>query len=96
MIDTPFLQKTARLACLKLEGHEVAPLREDLTRILSFIQDLRGVDTEGVSPLITPFAESTPLREDEPHLEETAQDALSNAPHTRDSYFLVPKFLRTT
>ena len=55
---------------------------------------LQEVDTEGVEPRKHIVSHEHPLRDDKVHGELTAEEALTNAPKTRNGYIAVPKFLK--
>ncbi len=93
-VDKALIERLARLAKLELNESELADFEKDLGRILAFVEELNEVDLEGVEPLeyITP--NRNVLREDEPRLEITKEEALKNAPLHDSDYIKVPKVLK--
>jgi aspartyl-tRNA(Asn)/glutamyl-tRNA(Gln) amidotransferase subunit C len=65
----------------------------DLNRILSFVEKLSEVNTDGVEPLIYMVDETNVLREDVVQLEITQNEGLKNAPKKDSDYFRVPRFV---
>ena len=92
-IDKQTLNKIAHLARLEFDEKDSEKLLQEMSNIISFVDKLNEVDTEGVEPLTTMSHEINALREDEvkPHLSH--ERALKNAPKKDDDYFRVPKVL---
>jgi aspartyl-tRNA(Asn)/glutamyl-tRNA(Gln) amidotransferase subunit C len=88
------VDELAHLARLQFEGEEKERIKNDLNRILGFMEKLNELDTEGVEPLIYLSEELNVLRNDEARTTITQQQALKNAPQRDSDYFKVPKVLR--
>lgn len=87
------VDELAHLARLQFEGEEKERIKQDLNRILGFMEKLNEIDTEGVEPLIHLSEEVNVLRNDEVRSTVTQQQALKNAPQRDSDYFKVPKVL---
>ncbi|MET0283854.1 MAG: Asp-tRNA(Asn)/Glu-tRNA(Gln) amidotransferase subunit GatC [Polyangiales bacterium] len=84
--------RIARLARLAPSATQVEALQHDLSRVLEYVNTLSEVDTSAVQA--TPsIVHATALRVDElvPSLDR--EEALSQAPASRDGGFSVPKVL---
>lgn len=92
-IDRATLEKIAHLARLELDEKEVPKLLEDMSRMISFVEKLKEVDTTGVEPLTTMSHEINAVREDEIKNQLSTDDVLKNAPDQEGSYFRVPKVI---
>ena len=68
-------------------------MMEDMTAIVSWVEKLNEVNTDGVEPLTTMSHEVNALRDDEVKHDLSHDDALRNAPATNGAYFTVPKVL---
>lgn len=92
-VDRNSLLKMAHLARLEIKEEEEASMMEDMNEILTWVEQLNEVDTEGVEPLTNMSHEVNVLREDEvkDHLDH--DKALLNAPKKDKEFFRVPKFL---
>lgn len=92
-IDRAQLDKIAHLARLEFDEKDAEKMMQDMSNIVSFVEKLNEVDTEGVEPLTTMSHEINALREDEvkPHLSH--ERALRPAPKKDEDYFRVPKVL---
>ena len=84
------VRQVARLSRLELGEAELIAMREQLNRILGYVDSLKEVDTEGVEPLAHPLPISNVFRADEPHESLPVADALANAPQRAGNYFAVP------
>lgn len=87
------IDKLADLARLNFEGERKAEIKQDLERMLNFVDKLNELDTEGVEPLVYMTNEPLVLRKDEIGEELTQAQALKNAPSKDSDYFKVPKVL---
>jgi aspartyl-tRNA(Asn)/glutamyl-tRNA(Gln) amidotransferase subunit C len=92
-ITNETIDKLADLAKLEFSVEERENLKKDLSKILSYIETLNQVDTEGVEPLIFMSNNVNALREDIPGETILKSDALKNAPSKDSDYFKVPKFI---
>jgi len=92
-INNKLIDQVAVLAKLEFENEAKDEMREDLQRIVSFVEKLSELDTEGVEPLIYMTDEVNRLREDEAKITVTQAEALSNAPKKDSDYFKVPKVI---
>jgi aspartyl-tRNA(Asn)/glutamyl-tRNA(Gln) amidotransferase subunit C len=92
-ISNELIDKLADLAKLEFNGEEKEHIKNDLSRILTFIEKLNEIDTTGVEPLIFMSEAVNVLREDEFIQTISKEEALKNAPKKDSDYFRVPKFL---
>ena len=92
-VDKETLRKIAHLARLEFEEKDEKEMIDSLTEILSWVEQLEEVDTEGVEPLTTMSKEVNVLREDSASNELDQQSALQSAPKSDSTYFRVPKVL---
>jgi aspartyl-tRNA(Asn)/glutamyl-tRNA(Gln) amidotransferase subunit C len=92
-ISNELIDKLADLAKLEFNGEEKEHIKNDLSRILTFIEKLNEIDTTGVEPLIFMSEAVNVLREDEVIQTISKEEALKNAPKKDSDYFRVPKFL---
>ncbi len=92
-ITNDIIDHIAHLSRLEFEGEKKDAIREDLERIISFMDKLQEVDTENVEPLIFMTDEVDHLREDVVQETITQEEALKNAPKRDSDYFRIPKVL---
>lgn len=92
-INKATLQKIGHLARLEIDEKDVPKMVEDMSKMISFVEKLNEVDTEGVEPLTTMSHEINSLRDDEVKDQLTKQEVLKNAPQKDANFFRVPKVL---
>ncbi len=92
-IDKEEVEHIAMLARLTIPEGEKEQFSEHLSQILTFVDQLREVDTEGVPQTSTIVTETNVLREDIPRDSFTVEQATANAPQSLDGFFLVPKII---
>ena len=87
------VQKVADLARLKVADHELDSFVSDLRAIVGYVEILNELDTTGIVPMVHAVELANVLRADivTPSLERDL--ALSNAPRTDGTYFLVPAII---
>ncbi len=91
--DLSTLRGLAHLARLEFDETREQQMLGDLNNILDFMEQLRGVDTTGVEPLVHLSQEINVLRDDEAHNTVSHAEGLRNAPRSDGDYFRVPKVL---
>lgn len=92
-LTTEDIKQIAHLARIGLDESALEPLREDLSTVLSLVEQLNAIDTEGVEPMAHPGNAVLRLRDDEVS-EENARDSLqAPAPAVEQGYFLVPRVI---
>lgn len=87
------VEKIAHLARLEINEADIPLYANNLTNILSFVEQMSAVDTTGVEPMAHPLAASQRLRPDT--VTETNQRELfqSIAPQVEAGLYLVPKVI---
>lgn len=83
----------AHLARLEITPEERASFGRQLGEILTYVEQLSTIDTEGVEPLLSVFGRSDVLREDEAHLPLGVERVLQNAPDQENNQFRIPRIL---
>lgn len=79
------------LAKLHLTDEEKEKSREEMQRMLDYVDMLNQLDTENVEPLTHIFPIQNVFREDEIEESTPKEELLKNAPKEKDGQFLVPK-----
>lgn len=73
------VSKAAHLARTELSPEETESFRQDLDRILEYMDQLREVEIDRLQTQTRPTSESTPLRPDQVKPSLSRKDALANA-----------------
>lgn len=93
-VSVNLIDKLARLSRLSFtNAEEKEKIRNDLNKILNFVEQLNKVNTEGVEPLIFINEDTNVSRPDAVVHEISQSEALKNAPYKNEEYFLVPKVI---
>jgi aspartyl-tRNA(Asn)/glutamyl-tRNA(Gln) amidotransferase subunit C len=90
-LDKATVARIATLARIRLSEAELDPLAAELSHILTFVEQLNEVDTEGVAPMTSVAAMTLPMREDVVTDGNCRDDVLGNAPQAVRGFFAVPK-----
>lgn len=85
--------RCAQLSALSLQEHEIEPMRQAMSQLLSHAERLNELPLEGVEPMTHALSIPLPRREDEAKPWFTQAEALTNAPETAQGQFKVPKVL---
>ncbi|WP_421875234.1 Asp-tRNA(Asn)/Glu-tRNA(Gln) amidotransferase subunit GatC [Marinoscillum sp.] len=92
-IDKETLHKIAHLARLELDPKKEDAYIKDLEEVLTWVEKLNELDTEGVEPLTNMSFEVNAFRHDEVDNTLEHDRALKNAPKHDEDHFRVPKVL---
>jgi aspartyl-tRNA(Asn)/glutamyl-tRNA(Gln) amidotransferase subunit C len=90
-LDKAAVAHIASLARIRLSEAELDPLADELSQILTWIEQLNEVDTSGVVPMASVAANGLPMRDDEVTEGGRPEEILANAPRTAHGFFAVPK-----
>jgi len=93
-VNNKLIEDLSRLAKLKFDEKSAEKMKEDLNKMIGFVDKLSKLDTEGVEPLVYLSEEVNVLRTDEIANEVSQEDALKNAPQKDSDYFKVPTVLK--
>jgi aspartyl-tRNA(Asn)/glutamyl-tRNA(Gln) amidotransferase subunit C len=90
-LDRAAVAHIASLARIRLSEAELDPLADELSQILTWIEQLNEVNTSGVAPMASVAASGLPMRDDEVTEGGRPEEILANAPRTAHGFFAVPK-----
>src|SRR6266487_404623 len=85
-VNDALVDKLAHLARLRFEAEEKEEIKNDLQKMIAFVEKLNELDTTGVEPLLH--------MKDEVKGSITREEALKNAPVHDEQFFKVPKVIR--
>ena len=92
-IDKDSLKKIAHLARLEIKAGEEETLLSSMDSVLSWMEQLNEIDTEGVEPLTHIMDEANNWRQDVSNNTLSRAEALANAPSKNNTYIMVPKVI---
>jgi len=90
-LDKATVAHIATLARIRLSEAEIDGLSHELSSILSWVEQLKEVDTTSVAPMTSVAAMQLPMRADRVTDGNRRDDILGNAPRAANGFFAVPK-----
>jgi aspartyl-tRNA(Asn)/glutamyl-tRNA(Gln) amidotransferase subunit C len=90
-LDKATVAHIATLARIRLSEAEIEPLADELSHILTWVEQLNEVDTSGVAPMASAASVSRPMRDDAVTDGGCREAILGNAPRAARGFFTVPK-----
>jgi len=90
MIDKKTIEHIAKLARLYVTDAEAQEFSGQLSKALSYFEQISKVDTAGVEPLVTPSEIEAWWRDDLATKELSSEELLANAPDKVGNLFKVP------
>ena len=85
--------KLAKLARLSLNNKQLDSLEKDLTSIVSFIDQLKEINTDKIDPTSNSLNQHLILRDDIAENKLSNEDLLRNVPESELGFFVVPKVI---
>lgn len=92
-VNKQLVDRIATLSKLEFDDTTKEEIRQDLERMIGFVDKLNEVNTDNVEPLIYVNDDVNVLRNDEVKQIITKEEALSNAPTKDSDYIKVPKVI---
>ena len=93
-VTNALVDKLAHLSRLEFNTAEKSELKNDLQRMISFVDKLNELDLTGTEPLLHMSEEVNVLRQDEVKGSISREDGLKNSPEYDDKFFIVPKVIK--
>jgi aspartyl-tRNA(Asn)/glutamyl-tRNA(Gln) amidotransferase subunit C len=90
-VDKDTVTQIARLARIRVAEEEKEHLAGELSQILTFVEQLGEVQTEGVPPMTSVVETKLRLRADEVSDGGYPEKIVANAPEAAENFFAVPK-----
>lgn len=93
-VDDALLTRLEKLSFLKVSEDKREEIINQLSEIVTFVDNLSQLDTEGVESTFAMSDAATYLRKDEPSCDTSVNDAiLEHAPKSDEHFFIVPKII---
>ena len=92
-VDTNQVRHIAKLARIAMSDAEVEAMVPELNNILSWVEQLGEVNTDGVEPLTAVIDQHLRLRDDAVTDGNIRDEVLANAPDAQHGFFAVPKVI---
>ena len=90
-IDIDTARKVAKLARIRVEEEALPALAQELSGIVTFMEELNEVDVTGVEPMVSVTPMRLKRRADVVTDGNQQEAVLKNAPEAREGFFAVPK-----
>ncbi len=97
-LDKAAVAHIAALARIRLDEAELDTLAGELSGILTWVEQLAEIDTDGVAPMTSVAAMRLPMRDDKVTDGDSGDAILGNAPQSapdalKRGFFAVPKII---
>ncbi len=92
-VDQATVRNIAHLARVAISDEDAKNLESELNSILTWVEQLGEVDTDGVEPLTSVVHMKMKMREDEITDGGYSDKVVHNAPAYEDTFFMVPKVI---
>ena len=92
-INAETVEYIAKLARISISEEEKSRFVPQLTKIITYVEKLNELDTEGVSPMSSVIPVKNVFREDEAKPSMPRDEVLANAPCSQNGFFKVPKVI---
>jgi aspartyl-tRNA(Asn)/glutamyl-tRNA(Gln) amidotransferase subunit C len=90
-LDRATVARIATLARIKVPEADQDHLAQELSQILTWVEQLNEIDTAGIEPMSSVAAMRLPMREDVVDDGDRRDAILANAPDPARGFFTVPK-----
>ena len=93
-VNDLLVENLAKLARLSFNEQEKTEIKADLQQMISFVEKLKEVNTDGVQPLLHMSDNLNILRDDIVRGSISREEGLKNAPDADGTFFKVPKVIK--
>ena len=90
-VDKTTVSRVARLARINIDDDRLEPMAQELSAIMSWIEQLNEVNTDDVEPLASVTGHALPMRQDVVSDGDMSEKVVQNAPESMSGFFVVPK-----
>ena len=92
-VDRATVAQIAKLARIRMPEQDLDALAGELSNILTWIEQLSEIDTEGVAPMTSVVAVELPRRADVVTDGGYPDKVIENAPEAAQAFYSVPKVI---
>ena len=93
-MDKKLVKHIAKLSSFELTESQLEQYTNDLTNICEILDAVKGCDTAGVEPMISPITTAFKFREDVAKEQDNRADFDKFACEVTDDYFMVPQVVK--
>ncbi len=92
-INKDTIKKISKLARISVTNEETDRLEKDLNSILKFVEQLKKLNTDKITPIASVSDQPLTMSEDEVKKINEKKEILQNAPDKNTNYYIVPKVI---
>lgn len=92
-VDRDTVLRMAKLSRLEITDAEVEKMAGSMSQLVTYLDQLKGLDLKDVEPMLSVDTSARPLRPDEPTPSLAKEDAFRNAPEVNLDHFSIPKVI---
>ena len=92
-INKETVKKISKLSRIASNEQFEDSMIKDLNSILTFVEQLNGLNIKNIEPLSSVVEQKLFQREDVVKIMNEKKDVLKNSPHKNENYFVVPKVI---
>ncbi|MBM5787579.1 MAG: Asp-tRNA(Asn)/Glu-tRNA(Gln) amidotransferase subunit GatC [Candidatus Fonsibacter sp.] len=92
-INKDTIKKISKLARISVTNEETDRLEKDLNSILKFVEQLKKLNTDKITPIASVSDQLLTMSEDEVKKINEKKEILQNAPDKNTNYYIVPKVI---
>ncbi|MBT4699314.1 MAG: Asp-tRNA(Asn)/Glu-tRNA(Gln) amidotransferase subunit GatC [Proteobacteria bacterium] len=92
-INKDTIKKISKLARISVTNEETDRLVKDLNSILKFVEQLKELNTDKITPIASVSDQVLTMNKDEIKKINEKEEILKNAPEKNSNYYIVPKVI---
>lgn len=92
-INKDTIKKISKLARISVTNEETDRLVKDLNSIIKFVEQLKELNTDKITPIVSVSDQPLTMNKDEIKKINEKEEILKNAPEKNSNYYIVPKVI---
>jgi aspartyl-tRNA(Asn)/glutamyl-tRNA(Gln) amidotransferase subunit C len=92
-INKDTIKKISKLARISVTNEETDRLEKDLNSIIKFVEQLKELNTDKITPIASVSDQTLTMNKDEIKKINEKEEILKNAPEKNSNYYIVPKVI---
>jgi aspartyl-tRNA(Asn)/glutamyl-tRNA(Gln) amidotransferase subunit C len=92
-INKDTIKKISKLARISVTNEETDRLEKDLNSIIKFVEQLKELNTDKITPIASVSDQALTMNKDEIKKINEKEEILKNAPEKNSNYYIVPKVI---
>lgn len=92
-INKDTIKKISKLARISVTNEETDRLVKDLNSIIKFVEQLKELNTDKITPIVSVSDQALTMNKDEIKKINEKEEILKNASEKNSNYYIVPKVI---